>query len=288
MAAASPVSCAGVMIAAIRPPSWRMRTPRGFSPYGKIFSPVSTRSRYAERRSQTPDGPVASSPIVPAPCVGAPTYWRHAASMRKRVTEPAASRFDISAIYVKLVKWRPANASSIPQPKCSASTAIGSPRWSSSRRSPASPGRRSIITSPSKEALFRAVVEAVYEGAFEAERAAGLKQEQAGKGLADILAAQLEARFRYLFDLIKGLGPGRGAALRAAAPDARPSPDLPRPETEPDRRRDRARLRRGQGRFAEGRDAGRARALRSSSPRTGSISRRPTQARSPISTVPFA
>ena len=57
---------------------------------------------------------------------------------------------------------------------------------------------------PTKEALFRAVIEAVYESAFEAERAAGLKQEQAGKGLADILAAQLEARFRYLFELIKG------------------------------------------------------------------------------------
>ena len=57
---------------------------------------------------------------------------------------------------------------------------------------------------PTKEALFRAVVEAVYEGAFEAERAAGFKQEQAGKGLADVLAAQLEARFRYLFGLIKG------------------------------------------------------------------------------------
>lgn len=57
---------------------------------------------------------------------------------------------------------------------------------------------------PTKEALFRAVVEAVYEGAFEAERAAGFKQEQAGKGLADVLTAQLEARFRYLFGLIKG------------------------------------------------------------------------------------
>jgi AcrR family transcriptional regulator len=56
----------------------------------------------------------------------------------------------------------------------------------------------------SKEALFRAVVEAVHQGAFEAERAAGLKQERAGKGLADILAAQLDARFRYLFDLIRG------------------------------------------------------------------------------------
>jgi AcrR family transcriptional regulator len=57
---------------------------------------------------------------------------------------------------------------------------------------------------PTKEALFRAVVEAVYEGAFEAERAAGFRQEEAGGGLADILAAQLQARFRYLFDLIRG------------------------------------------------------------------------------------
>ncbi len=57
---------------------------------------------------------------------------------------------------------------------------------------------------PTKEALFRAVVEAVYEGAFAAERAAGLRREQAGGGLADVLAAQFEARFRYLFDLIKG------------------------------------------------------------------------------------
>lgn len=57
---------------------------------------------------------------------------------------------------------------------------------------------------PSKEALFRAVVEAVQEGALEAERAAGLRQEQTGRRLADILVAQLEARFRYLFDRIKG------------------------------------------------------------------------------------
>ncbi len=56
----------------------------------------------------------------------------------------------------------------------------------------------------SKEALFRAVVEAVYEGACAAERAAGMRQEQAGKGLADILAAQLEARFCYVFDRVKG------------------------------------------------------------------------------------
>jgi TetR/AcrR family acrAB operon transcriptional repressor len=56
----------------------------------------------------------------------------------------------------------------------------------------------------SKEALFRAVVEAAHQGAFEAERAAGLRQEGAGAGLADTLVAQLEARFRYLFDRIQG------------------------------------------------------------------------------------
>jgi AcrR family transcriptional regulator len=57
---------------------------------------------------------------------------------------------------------------------------------------------------PSKEALFRAVVESVHEGACAAERAAGMRQEKAGKGLADILVAQLEARFRYVFDRVKG------------------------------------------------------------------------------------
>jgi AcrR family transcriptional regulator len=56
----------------------------------------------------------------------------------------------------------------------------------------------------SKEALFRAVVEAVGEGALEAERAAALRAQQAGKGLADILVAQLEARYRYLLDRLKG------------------------------------------------------------------------------------
>ena len=56
----------------------------------------------------------------------------------------------------------------------------------------------------SKEALFRAVVEAVGEGALEAERAAASGAERAGKGLADIMAAQLEARYRYLLDRLKG------------------------------------------------------------------------------------
>jgi AcrR family transcriptional regulator len=56
----------------------------------------------------------------------------------------------------------------------------------------------------SKEALFRAVVEAVGAGALEAERAAALREERAGKGLTDIMVAQLQARYRYLFERLKG------------------------------------------------------------------------------------
>ena len=56
----------------------------------------------------------------------------------------------------------------------------------------------------SKEALFRAVVEAVHENALEAERAAAAREEQAGKGLADVMVAQLQARYRYLFERLKG------------------------------------------------------------------------------------
>ncbi len=56
----------------------------------------------------------------------------------------------------------------------------------------------------SKEALFRAVVEAVHEGALAAERAAASREELAGKGLADIMVAQLEARYRYVLDRLKG------------------------------------------------------------------------------------
>ena len=47
----------------------------------------------------------------------------------------------------------------------------------------------------SKEALFRAVVEQLHEYAYEAEAAAGLEQERAGGGLADILAAQKARAF---------------------------------------------------------------------------------------------
>ena len=56
----------------------------------------------------------------------------------------------------------------------------------------------------SKEALFRAVVEAVHEGALEAERSAAAREERAGKGLADIIAAQLGARYGSLLDRLKG------------------------------------------------------------------------------------
>jgi AcrR family transcriptional regulator len=56
----------------------------------------------------------------------------------------------------------------------------------------------------SKEALFRAVVEAVGAEALEAERTAAFSEERAGKGLADILVAQLSARYRYLLDRLKG------------------------------------------------------------------------------------
>lgn len=54
-----------------------------------------------------------------------------------------------------------------------------------------------------KQALFRAVVEAVHEGAYEAEADAGRAAEKAGKGLADIIAAQVEARFRYIVECLE-------------------------------------------------------------------------------------
>jgi AcrR family transcriptional regulator len=56
----------------------------------------------------------------------------------------------------------------------------------------------------SKEELFRAVVEAVHEGGLDAERSAAAREERAGNELADIVAAQLEARYRYFADLLKG------------------------------------------------------------------------------------
>ena len=61
---------------------------------------------------------------------------------------------------------------------------------------------------PSKEALFRAVVEQLHEFAYEAEAAAGLEQEQAGGGLADILAAQIGA-LPFPARMCRGIAAGR-------------------------------------------------------------------------------
>ena len=55
----------------------------------------------------------------------------------------------------------------------------------------------------SKEAVFRACIAAVNEGAYAAEKAAVLAQEIAGVGLADIITAQIVARFNYLIDCLK-------------------------------------------------------------------------------------
>src|SRR5436190_21373837 len=55
----------------------------------------------------------------------------------------------------------------------------------------------------SKAELFRASVEALHEGAQEAEIEAGREAEQAGRGLADIMAAQIDARFRYLVECLE-------------------------------------------------------------------------------------
>ena len=56
----------------------------------------------------------------------------------------------------------------------------------------------------SKEALFRAVVTAVKEGAQEAAAAAAAEQERSGGGLAGTLSAQVIAPLRYFSDCAKG------------------------------------------------------------------------------------
>jgi len=55
-----------------------------------------------------------------------------------------------------------------------------------------------------KEALFRAVLEAVMEGAEMQASTAGLELERDGKGLAEVLFAQIVARWQHLSDLAKG------------------------------------------------------------------------------------
>lgn len=54
-----------------------------------------------------------------------------------------------------------------------------------------------------KEALFRAAVEALHDGALEAAVAAGAAAEQAGDSLADVLALQVDAKTRYVIECME-------------------------------------------------------------------------------------
>ena len=57
---------------------------------------------------------------------------------------------------------------------------------------------------PSKEALFRAGIERLYEQALAAEAAAARAAEDGGSGLADILVAEIAARIGTLFSALDG------------------------------------------------------------------------------------
>jgi AcrR family transcriptional regulator len=57
---------------------------------------------------------------------------------------------------------------------------------------------------PSKEALFRAGIERLYEAALTAETTAAKAAEDRGAGLADILVAEIAARFGTLFSALEG------------------------------------------------------------------------------------
>ena len=56
----------------------------------------------------------------------------------------------------------------------------------------------------SKEALFRAVIERLYESSLAAEIAAAKAAEEAGHDLADILIAEIGARLQALFASLEG------------------------------------------------------------------------------------
>jgi AcrR family transcriptional regulator len=56
----------------------------------------------------------------------------------------------------------------------------------------------------SKEALFRAVIERLYEDAFAAETAAIAATEKAGGGLADVIVASVTAKLRQLSESLDG------------------------------------------------------------------------------------
>lgn len=55
----------------------------------------------------------------------------------------------------------------------------------------------------SKTDLFRASVEALHEGAHEAEVEAGRVAEEGGQDLAGILSAQIDGRFRYIVECLE-------------------------------------------------------------------------------------
>lgn len=57
---------------------------------------------------------------------------------------------------------------------------------------------------PSKEALFRAVIERLYENSLAAEIAAAKAAEEGGRDLADILIAEIGARLQALFASLEG------------------------------------------------------------------------------------
>jgi AcrR family transcriptional regulator len=57
---------------------------------------------------------------------------------------------------------------------------------------------------PSKEALFRAVIERLYDMALAAEAAAARAAEASGASLSDILVAEIGARLGTLFSALKG------------------------------------------------------------------------------------
>ncbi len=57
---------------------------------------------------------------------------------------------------------------------------------------------------PSKEALFRAGIERLYQTALAAEALAAQTAEADGAGLADILVAEIAARFGTLFSALEG------------------------------------------------------------------------------------
>ena len=57
---------------------------------------------------------------------------------------------------------------------------------------------------PSKETLFRAVLERLYEQALTAERAAARTTDAAGASLADVLIAEISARLGALFSALEG------------------------------------------------------------------------------------